>query len=266
MNFFCEGASVLKNIFALVSLLIFGGGCSCLDHEPSQSDLSSCLNAIYFTPIFLETKEHGEIDIKNAIKELSRAYTFTSCADFSAKYAHRSGGSCNGGFVACEYLGRYEDTDLVYRRYETGGTGTFSDIVLCSKKGNTFRVHDVILSGDRAIDGMMPHPVYDEDGNIYFYSYLSGSTLLKQAGIAVEDHDQCYSCYYAVGKCVYTLKTKKTEILGIDIIIQDDNSESKIKTFLRRTVKGDRRILNKNEVKTFLRELRELYLSEKSTI
>ncbi|MDR3179494.1 MAG: hypothetical protein LBT70_01185 [Holosporaceae bacterium] len=255
---------MMKNILTAMLFFMVAGCSNQLDHKKiAQSDLSKSMNAIYFTEIFLEKAKDHAIDTKNTIKELSKEYEFTentcdrTANEFCASYQHKSEGHTNGGVVICEYLGNWQGKDLVYRRWATGGSGRFTDIVICSRHGDFFKVHDVILSGDRAIDGMEPHPIYDEDGKIYFYASLSTDTLFEQAEIPKEEAGQSYSCYYVIGKCVYDLNTKKTEILGMNILAPDNNPlKSKIIILLQQTAKNGHVFLNKNEVREFLQKVK----------
>jgi hypothetical protein len=258
----------MKNTLVMMIFLIICGCSNNSEHKITQySDLSRSMDAIYFAPIFMDKVKDGKIDIKHAFQELSKEYNFESEQNistiienkFTASYKRKSDSVSDSGYISCEYLGNWHGKDIVYRRYETGGTGKFTDIVVCSQNGNTLQIHDIIFPGDRAVDGMIDHPIYGENGKIYFSSHLSTDTLFEQAGVQKEDSGQCYSCYYVIGKCTYDLESRKTEIVGMNIIIEENDAQSKIKTLLLQKKKSGHSILNKDEVKNFLQKLRELY-------
>jgi hypothetical protein len=164
---------------------------------------------------------------------------------------------------------------MVARHYWTGGSGHFSDIVFYSvvdgkKHGKKLHVHRTILLGDRAVDGMLSHPIFDSKGKIYFYMHLSNATLLKAAGLdekifSGNDGFTCCACYEIVGKCVYDIEKEKMEILSM-IAFSDENQNSnsipsqnsKIKSLLQSKMHSGSAIFNEKETKEFLKKLRKI--------
>jgi hypothetical protein len=162
------------------------------------------MDAFYFSDVFLNAPE---VDVEQQTQKLSNEYTWKSetdvfrnsflctdnplwkcvhsrllVADFSTRkchnqyafsnkvictYQHRDSGASNGGKVICEYLGNWHGQDIVARYYRTGGSGSFSDIVFCSINGRKMKVHKTILLGDRAMNGLLRHPIFDGKGQIY---------------------------------------------------------------------------------------------------
>jgi len=248
----------MKKILCL--LLI--AGCSNVEYSNKNvSTIAQSMDAFYFSDIFMDAPE---VNIEQQIQKLSKEYTWEYKTNvfensFTCEYCRKSGG---GGYVTCEYLGNWRGQDMVARHYMSGGTGRFSDIVFCSLEDGKLRVHKTILLGDRAIDGMLLHPIYDGEGKIYFYMHLSNDTLLKEAGLDEKtvplNELGCYQCYGIVGKCVYDIGKEKIKVLSM-IAFSDDNQNTKIQLQIREKMHSGIAIFSEKETQTFLERLRKMY-------
>jgi len=143
------------------------------------------------------------------------------------------------------YLGKLDGKHVILRTYNTGGSGIFTDVVLCSvemsptKKG-TLHIDDVLLLGDRALDGIVggstdcvgdcpDRPHLGPDGNLYLKMRASISTIASLAGVSDRDVEtgpfQSAQDFWNVSECVYNLKTKKLEIVAMDISFGNANGK-----------------------------------------
>jgi hypothetical protein len=256
----------MKKLFWLLLII----GCSNdIEYQPKNvSALSKSLDAFYFSDVFLDAPE---INIEQQIQKLRGEYTWKSETDVfsnscTCSYRHKEGGETNGGEVTCEYLGNWRGQDMVARHYRTGGSGSFSDIVFCSYDAGKLRVHKTILLGDRAVDGMLSHPIFNGKGKIYFYMYLSNATLLKEAGldekiVQSDDGFTCAACYGIVGKCVYDIMKERMKILAMTVF-SDDNKNFKIRSLIQSKMNNGIAVFNEIETREFLRRLREMYMTK----
>lgn len=253
----------MKKLFWL--LLIAG----CTNNMERQHKIISTfpqsLDAFYFSDVFLDA---AEIDVERQIQKLRSEYTWESGNDvfnnsFTCSYRHKKGGETNGGKVVCEYLGNWHGHDIIARHYGTGGSGNFSDIVFCSFNAGKLHIHKTILLGDRAVEGMLAHPIFDNEGKIYFYMHLSNAALLKEAGldekiIQSDDGFTCYACYGIVGKCIYDIVEEKMKILSITAF-SNENKNSKIQSLIQPKMNNGMAIFNEMEAREFFKKLREMY-------
>jgi hypothetical protein len=225
------------------------------------------MDAFYFSDVFLDAPE---VDVKQRIRKLSNDYTWKSEANvfensFTCSYRSKSGGESDGGKITCEYLGNWRGHDIIARYYWTGGSGSFSDIVFCSMVDGKLRAHKIILPGDRAVDGLLLHPIFDGQVKIYFHMHLSNATLLKEAGldektILGDDGFTCCACYGIVGKCVYDIEKEKMKILSM-IAFSGDNKNAKIQSLIREKMHNGIAIFSEKETQKFLERLRKMYSS-----
>jgi hypothetical protein len=260
-----------KGMKKLLCLLMIAG-CSNVEYSHKNvSTLAQSPNAFYFSDVFLDAPE---VDIEQQIHKLSNEYTWKSETDvfrnsFSCTYQHRNGGASNGGKVTCEYLGNWRGQDIVARYYRTGGSGSFSDIVFCSINGGKMKVHKTILLGDRAMDGLLLHPIFDGNGQIYFHMFLSNATLLKEAGVDEKvvlgnDGFTCAACHGIVGKCAYDIGKEEMKILSMNAFSDENNNKTtynnlKIWSLVSPRMNNGVAIFNEKETREFLEKLRKSY-------
>jgi hypothetical protein len=184
---------------------------------------------------------------------------------FTCSYRHKDGGESDGGKIICEYLGNWRGQDIIARHYRTGGSGSFSDIVFCSRVGRKLRVHKIILPGDRAVDGLLLHPIFDGQGKIYFQTYLSNATLLKEAGldekiVSGDGGFTCCACYGIVGRCVYDIEKEKMKILSLTAFSDStENKNPKIRSLIQEKIHNGIAIFSEKETREFLERLGALY-------
>jgi hypothetical protein len=249
--------------------LLLVAGCSNLEYSHKNvSTVVQSMEAFYFSDVFLDAPE---VDVERQIQKLSNEYTWKSEHNifensFACEYHHKKEEKLNRGEIGCEYLGNWHGQDIIARHYRTGGSGSFSDIVFCSMVDGKLRLHKTILFGDRAVDGLLPHPIFDGNVKIYFHMYLSNATLLKEAGLdektVLNDGFTCCACYGIVGKCVYNIEEEKMKILSI-IAFPDssENKNPKIGSLIQSKIHNGIAIFSKKETREFLEKLREMYAS-----
>ncbi|MDR3155884.1 MAG: hypothetical protein LBT90_02150 [Holosporaceae bacterium] len=258
----------MKFINLLIVLFSFAG-CSIVEHsQKNVPTIASSMDAFYFTDVFLDA---SEVDIKQQTKKLGNEYSWKSERDifnnsFTCSYHHKNGGESDGGEISCQYLGNWHGQDIVARHYRTGGSGSFSDILFCSMVSGKLRRYKIILPGDRADGGLLPHPMFDGKGKIYFHMYLSNATLLKESGldekiVSGDDGSTCCTCYGIVGKCVYNIEEGKMKILSMTSF-SDKNKNSKITSLIKAKAHNGIAIFSEKETQEFLKKLRELYASK----
>jgi hypothetical protein len=154
-------------------IMVILAGCSKVTQFQKQNIIAQRMDAIYFSDVFLNSNSN-EIDIEQQMRKLRQDYTWESTSDvfentFSCTYSPKNRrGATDECSVTCEYLGSWREYDIVARHHQSGGSGNSSDIILSSSDGKKIRVYKTILYGDRAVDGMLSHPVFDGAGKIYF--------------------------------------------------------------------------------------------------
>ncbi|MDR2067472.1 MAG: hypothetical protein LBP41_00585 [Holosporaceae bacterium] len=252
----------MKKLFWLLLIVGCADGAERRNKNASFSQLS---DAFYFSDVFLDSRE---IDVEQRIQKLRSEYTWKSETDvfdnsFRCSYRRKDGGKTNVGDVVCEYLGNWRGQDIVFRRYWTGGSGHFSDVVFCDFDSGKLRVRKTVLFGDRAVDGMLGHPIFDGEEKVYFYMNLSNASLLKEAGLdkkIIESNDgfTCCACYGIVGKCVYDIAEEEMKILSLTAF-SSYNGNAKIQSLIQSKMSNGMAIFNEEETLDFLEKLRTIY-------
>ncbi|MDR0631639.1 MAG: hypothetical protein LBF54_00055 [Holosporaceae bacterium] len=138
--------------------------------------------------------------------------------------------------------------------------------MFCSMVDGKLRAHKTILYGDKAVDGMLRHPMFDGEGKIYFHMNLSNATLLKEVGLdektaSGDDGFTCYACYGIVGRCVYDIEKEKMKILSM-IAFSTDNKNPKIQSLIREKMHNGIAIFSEKETREFFEKLRKMYKEE----
>ena len=202
-----------------------------------------------------------------------------------------------GAHITGCYLGKQADgRHAVLRTYSTGGSGIFTDIVLCSvemkpidiytspvetrslESGN-LHVDDVLLLGDRALDGIIggfkfddspDRPHLESDGNLYLKMRASISTVASLAGVSDKDVEtgpfQSAQDFWNVSECIYNFKTKKLEIVAMDISFGDANGKEQSTSAIAKILeeifpKHEKTMrIEKDEMPEFFRKFKSVYL------
>jgi hypothetical protein len=128
------------------------------------------------------------------------------------------------------------------------------------------KVHKTMLLGDRAMDGLLCHPIFDGKSQIYFHMFLSNATLLKEAGVDEkvvlgDDGFTCAAGYGIVGKCVYDIEREEMKILSMTVFC-DENKNPKILSLIRKKMRNGTAIFNEKETQEFLEKLRKIYVAK----
>ncbi len=129
-------------------------------------------------------------------------------------------------YVKCYYLGNHKGKHIIFRRYSSGKSGEFTDIIFCSIKKEKVHIDDVLLLGDRALDGIIDCPHIGPDGNLYLKIRSSISTLANLAEISDKDVGekliQSSQDFWNTSECIYDLSTKKLNIISMNINFQNE--------------------------------------------
>ena len=177
-------------------------------------------------------------------------------------------------YITNKYLGIADGKHVIVRTYKTGGSGIFTDIVLCSIKKENLHIDDVLMVGDRALDGIVggsmdcvadcpDRPYLGSDGNLYLKMRLSISTVASLKGISDKDTEtgpfQSAQDFWNISECIYNLKTKKLEIVAMDINFEKNSDVAKILDMIfpnhGKTVRIER-----DEMSEFLQKFKSAYL------
>ncbi len=182
----------------------------------------------------------------------------------------------NSAYITCGYLGIWNGKHIITRECNTGGSGTFTDIVQCSIEKENLFIDDVLLVGDRALDGIVgcsmecvadcpDRPHMDSNGNLYLKMQLSIPTIASLAGVSEKDVEtgpyQGAQDFWNVSECVYDLKTKKLEIISMNINFEEQFT-SDVEKILGITFPNHGKTVRveKNEIGKFLNKFKAAYL------
>lgn len=135
-------------------------------------------------------------------------------------------------YVTCCYLGNLNGNHVIMRSYNSGGLGTFTDIVLCLIEKENLYIQDILMLGDRALDGIVGYPYLGSNGNLYLKMRPSISTVASLAGVPNKDiekgHFQGAQDFWNVSECIYNLNTGKLEIISMEIDFENSSDITKI--------------------------------------
>jgi ankyrin repeat protein len=235
----------------------------------NMSNLSMTMDAFYFSNIFLEKpNEHGEIDVLQQTQKLRSKYTWQSSSDagsnlFLCTYKHKERGTERS--IKCEYLGSWRGHDIVARYYNTGDSADLSNMIICSLNKGNLRIYKIILFGDRAVGGILGHPMFDGNGRIFYYRHIPNNVLLKHANLSeniireYSEGNTCPACYGIVGKYVYDIDDDSTKILSINIL-SAENQNSQIKSLILQVTNNGSAMLDEDQTQEFLEKLRQTIL------
>ena len=124
-------------------------------------------------------------------------------------------------YIKCCYLGRLNDKHVIMRSYNSGGSGSFTDIVQCLIEKENLYIHDMSMLGDRALDGIVGYPRLGSNGNLYLQMRPSISTIASLAGVPSKDIEtgpiQGAQDFWNVSECIYNLNTGKLKIISMEI-------------------------------------------------
>ena len=214
---------------------------------------------------FMKKGQNFRIYQKNNEKNVENASKFQKKGEIN-----------HNAFVKCCYLGIWNGKHIITRAYNTGGSGTFTDIVQCSIEKENLHIDDVLMLGDRALDGIVgcsteciadcsDRPYLDSNGKLYLKMRLSISTIASLSGISDRDVEtgpfQAAQDFWNVSECIYNLETKKLEIVAMDINFEEQ-STSNIAKILGEIFPNHGKTVRveKNEIGEFLSKFKSSYL------
>lgn len=166
-------------------------------------------------------------------------------------------------YITCCYLGNLNGKHIVMRSYNSGGSGTFTDIVQCLIEKENLYIQDVSMLGDRALDGIVGYPYLGSNGNLYLKMRPSISTIASLAGVPNKDIEtgpfQGAQDFWNISECVYNLNTGKLEIISMEINFENSSDVAKILEEIfpnhKKTISID-----KDEMPEFLNKFKSAYL------
>lgn len=246
--------------------------CTEIHDKKSDAERTTALKNITLISLdqnyFIETEK--DLSITSTIKKIRQNYFITSkilqngtvyeCASIDRnspeiKY-----------YVKCHYLGKWNNRYVIFRYYETGGTGRFTDIILCSINKDILRFDKVLLLGDRALDGIIDSPVLKND-KIYFKSHLSLTSFASLSEIN-EDYilyglSQASQDYWNISDCMYDLKNSKLHLRSISINPKGEHTSNINKILKILIPKAETQIvhINQSNILNFLKKFKSAYLS-----
>ena len=232
--------------------------------------LVGCCNDQYSTKLekMLILKNIAWISLQSDVEEgvTFQISQFAANIDITDESISSSGYGFNSGWMTsgCSYLGYFNGHHVVSRSFSTGGSGRFSDIVLCSTDGNALRIDKIILRGDRARDGVEGEPSLTKDGRILVDMHLSIDTLARICGVSEDSENepwQAYSEYWNVSKCEYNLTNDKLSLIAISITPYE--GERPVMQILKKAIPnlGDQQVnVGPNNISDFLRDFKSAYM------
>lgn len=201
-----------------------------------------------------------EIPIKQAIEgiknraniSLKQMYKNEWCLELDKNSEHTS----------CFFLGKWKDWNLIYHSWLGKGSGNFTQIIKCKKERGRLLVVILLGPGDRGHGGIYDIPIFDGKNSVYFYKSFSLEDFLFRSGVAEKDIviSSPAISFWNTTKCVYSLKTDKTEIISIDI--NNKNLDPKLKRiFSFINVSDNQQIhISKQNIPAFLEKFKKSYL------
>ncbi|MBO4405740.1 MAG: hypothetical protein J5821_03340 [Alphaproteobacteria bacterium] len=221
---------------------------------------------------FKITSPYGELE-KKVVKNDLESHRITTIYNATREDNCISGkleSDEKSAYVRCCYLGRLNGKHVIMRAYNTGGSGTFTDIVQCSIEKENLHIEDISMLGDRAFDGIVDCPRLGRDGKLYLKMRTSIYTFAEMAGVSDKDIKtgpfQASQDFWNVSKCIYDLRTKKLEIVSVDIDFTDMNFEEPSTSDVAKILKmifpshGKTVRIEKDNMPEFLRKFKSAYL------
>ncbi len=166
-------------------------------------------------------------------------------------------------YVKCCYLGNLNGKHVIMRSYNSGGSGTFTDIVQCLIEKENLYIQNVSMLGDRALDGIVGYPRLGSNGDLYLKMRPSISTVASLAGVPNKDIEtgpfQGAEDFWNVSECIYNLNTGKLEIISMEIDFENSSDVTKILEEVFPNHEKTIRI-EKNGMPEFLNKFKSAYL------
>jgi hypothetical protein len=263
-----------ESIYITVVLLFLSGCCSLKkSNEDAATSFSLCkkIEAVYFSSLLQSTSSASsssdmckEIDVTEQLKEIQKDYTVESKINvFNNSFeSHYKSSNFSSGEIICQYLGNYNGMGIVVTTQRPGGSGVFSSLHLYSVNNEKLVIHKSVQLGDRGCDSWLSNPIFDGNGKIYFYSYVSNYTILSQAGLdkKIADSEGFTPAvgYGIIGKCVYDIKKDEKKVLSITVFSAENGNE-KIKSLILPKMYKGIGFFDENETKKFFSDLHKLY-------
>ena len=261
----------MKKFKIFVFAFIFLIGCTEIHNQKSGIDRISTLKNIALISLdqncFIETDKNLPINfiiekIKqnyNVTSKISEKGTVCECTSINKKFPELK---C---YVKCHYLGQWNDYHVVFRYYETGGTGRFTDILLCSTNKNIIHIDKVLIGGDRALDGIVNRPIL-KNGRVYFRSYLSISSLAGLSAInekyILYGLSQASQDYWNISDCMYDLKNDKLYLLSI-LVNPNNEYSANVNKILKLIIPDNSNNtinITQSHISDFLKKFKSAYL------
>lgn len=257
-------------VFAFVLLV----GCSGIQNRESESERAAALREVTLISLeqncFVETNKG--LPIARTVDRINKNFTITSkishnetvceCISVDKKFPEIK------YRVKCRYLGNWQGSYVVFRYYETGGTGRFTDIILCSIDKDILRMNKVCCVGDRALDGIVNCPVL-KDSRIYFKANLSINSLASLSKIDekyISELSQASQDYWNVSDCMYDLQNDELHLLSISVkpIGEYSSDVDKILKIVIPDADDHPICITNRHIADFLKKFKSAYLSTSS--
>jgi hypothetical protein len=252
----------MKRYWTLLALLI----CGCSQNHNSDNVPFKQIDPICLSGLFFNS-EVNKINTQEKIEEFYKEYKINDegahlnqnnlvLATFKNKDSNST------MYVGYEYLGIWNDYDILYVVENGGGSGVFTSIVLHKIGKDRVYEYKIIDGGDRAFGGILPHPIVDGE-NLYYLRYLSNYELWGLSGGVLDqlptEEGSSANEFVSIGKFRYNLKTNTTELLSLNLLNPEPErlKSSKIAQVINQEISSGQTHLNKKQANRLLKKLKD---------
>lgn len=165
--------------------------------------------------IGMNGKENPKVDLSQCSKEIKQYKIEEPDQDLikegftGINYSSKDPDSPWGGYAYYKYLGKHDNDDIIYFLQNTGGSGTFSHIILLKREGDALKLVENLVSGDRCNDGIAKAKF--ENNQIFYTINITPFDYIpiSKENIKIEPYDDlanCAACCQGTADFVYDFK------------------------------------------------------------